>query len=514
MPTPGREVLRRLRHHLDEVRAEAARQRQSYAAIDERLRDIAGDRTQAVLELAAHALPEVSPTTIAATFSGIQADLQGILRRQEQTQAELEGRLQRCLRVVEATQAEVATLTEQLNIIVAQREQLEQQLAEQLEQDTEFQRLSGEAVQAELQLQANELRAQEVQLEASRKLPAYDRSRLFKYLLRRGYGTADYPRKGLTRQIDGWLARYIDFVRARQGYEFLQSTPARINEEVGLRREAFEALMAEVEAAHARHAEVIGLPSVLEQGAGLGDQRDRLLSRLSDEQEQVHQVEQDLERLGSQQGRFYREALERLTLFIEQTESAVLESQARATPDPIDDDLVAKVRWLSERIEQTRPEVDAMLRKSQAAESLSEGMGFVVRRAEQANLDSDRCSTDSDDAIERDIRLFREGGMRQDDLWQAIERQLQFEPTWIESSTRSSGDLMSHPTTQVLLQVLAHAAVSAVTNASRDTIRRSAERSVARRQQSRLSSSTIDRAIPDGGRGPRQQRGFSTGRGF
>ena len=101
---------------------------------------------------------------------------------------------------------QIEKVTTELDNLATKRDELESQLASRLRAHPEFQTLSEQALAAETELKRNELRVAEMRDEVAEKLPAYEKSKLFKYLHRRGYGTAEYKGKGLTKQLDGWVA--------------------------------------------------------------------------------------------------------------------------------------------------------------------------------------------------------------------------------------------------------------------------------------------------------------------
>ena len=224
-----------------------------------------------------------------------------------------------------------------------------------------------------------------------------------------------------------------------------------------------------------------------------------MLDRLAEEEEQARRIEAELFELDQQQGRFYAEALERYRSFLAETETAVLQSRAQQTPNPADDEIVSRIAWLTGEIERLQPDLARSRESAEAAEQRSEGLSFVVRRAEQANVDSQRCTTTECTAIEKDLDLFQSGAMNRNDLWQSIHRRLRFEPTWVETTAQGAGQLLNHPTSHVLLQALAHAASAALTQ--------SAQRSVQRRSQpGRIRRTKLGRPSPG--------KRFSTRGGF
>ncbi len=487
MPIPGRMVLADLRARLEQAREQTASVRREYEAVDRQVDEYVTRRGEAIVELAKHDLPDISHASIERTFAEIRDELRNILGRKERAQAEMQGRLERFRASIRELQLKVAAVAETLNGLVTRRTELEQVAAEKLKADAEFQQLSQQAIQAELQLKANEGRDEELQREAKEKLPAYQSSRLFQYLQRQKFGTPEYALTGWTRSLDRWLARLIQYEQHRRGYEVLTNLPALVAEEVERRRKDFNALMERVEAIEDRVSDEVGLTEVQREGEERGAAHEKLVGQLTEEQGRAQQVEAELTGLEQQQSRFYAEALERYVRFLNDTETTVLEARARQTSDPVDDEIVSRIAWLTNEIKNQQPDLARLNGRAQSAEQISNGLSFVVRRGEQADLDSDRCSTTNMDRINKEIDRFVSGGMNENDLWNSIREQIHFEPTWVETTVTSAGNAINHPVSQVLMSALAHAAVTAVTQtsptypSSSSTYRSSAQRSVARR---------------------------------
>lgn len=511
MPVPGRDVLANLRRRLEEARAHTAGVRQEFEAVDRQVDEFVARRGEAIVELAKHDLPDMSQSSIERTFTEIRDELKTILGRKERAQAELNGRLERFRASIRDLQQKVSAAAAELNRLVAKRSELERTTTDRLKADAEFQQLSQQAIQAEMQLKANEERTAELQREAKEKLPAYQSSRLFQYLQQRRFGTPEYVHTGWTRSMDRWLARLIHYERHRRGYEFLMHTPALVEQEVERRRGDFNNLMERIETIEDRVSDDVGLTDILRAGEVQGAAHDKLTQQLTDEQGRAQQVEAELLALDQQQGRFYTEALERYVRFLGETETAVLEARARQTTDPVDDEIVSRITFLTNEIARMQPEMGRLERRAQDAEKISEGLSFVVRRGEQSDLDSDRCSTSDPHRIEGEIDRFMSGGMNENDLWNSIREKLHFEPTWVESTVRSAGDAMNHPVSQVLMSALAHVAVAAVSQASPSSSSMSYSQSVQRSVQRRAPAAQTRRVEA---KRPAPGKRFTTRGGF
>ena len=194
--------------------------------------------------------------------------------------------------------------------------------------------------------------------ESAEKLPQYDRSRLFRYLYDRGFGTSGLQVQGLgPLDLDRWVADLIDYPNARNGYEFLKKTPELVAAEVSRRRDQFTELMKQVEAIEKAEADKVGLTAVLAEGDALGLERDRLVQRArtgsrsrprasSKALAEVDQVPEpnSTARRSSGSGRSSA-----------RPSSPCSEKRARQTPEPEDDAIVAELASLDERIDEIGP---------------------------------------------------------------------------------------------------------------------------------------------------------------
>ncbi len=265
----GKSVYQTLDASVRQTRSRLGQFDTQLKSLGEDATELITQRGETLLELAHHYLPEINRETIAGTFREIREDLRQVLaskqRRQQQLGQKLEGIETDILR----QQVELDQVTEKLDEQVAQREKLERVVAERLKADDSFPQLSDHALQAEQKLDRNEQRITEIEREADEKLPAYEQSSLFQYLHAQGYGTPGYDPpsrnrpKGrkwrITKRLDRWVARMIDFSRARRSYDFLRVTPKLMQAEVERRRTEFNALMEQIEAIEDKISDEVGL---------------------------------------------------------------------------------------------------------------------------------------------------------------------------------------------------------------------------------------------------------------
>jgi len=497
---PGRAVGEVLVRAAERVHRQLGERSSETSALDQQASELLGRRSNAFVDLARHYLPEMTLERIRGTFVEIRDDLLEVLSRKERRQREISGQLAEHRAALERQEQQLAATTDRLNEKVAERERLEKLLAERLHQSDEFKKLSEQALIAERELERNEQRVQESKDEAARKLPSYEKSRLFKYLHDRGYGTSAYRSKGLTKRMDRWVAKLIDYPRARNGYEFLRVTPELMANEVERRRDQFNALMEQVEAIEDRVSEEIGLTAVMREGQALGGQRDQIVGQIAASQDGVVACEEELLRLERPENEFYAQAVARMQDYLANLRQTQLEFKSRGTPEHQDDAIVAEVAWLNDQLQQTDRQLADLNAQRQLRERQLAGLQQVLQRFRQANFDAQRSHFSDDLAIERLVAQFLEERVSAEQLWAALRESQQFAPAWHEQRGPDFSDVFDSDFSYVLMRVLAEVAGQALRNgAYRGVERRGPIRSDQRRQS----------GLP-----PFRQRGFSNGRGF
>jgi hypothetical protein len=476
-------------------------------------RDAIRQRGEAVLELAQHYLPELNRETIANSFFEVRQELEDVLEKKQAREAELRGQWERSLDRRAELEASLDKTTEELNTLVARRGELEEKLAGLLAEDREFGELSQRAIAAEAELARNESRVGESRKEASDKLPAYKNSRMFQYLLDRGYGTPGYKKRGLTRRLDRWVARLVDFQRAKKSYNFLRVTPELMAAEVKRRRSEFDGLMEQVEAIERRHSDEIGLTQTLEQGVEVGKRRDALVSKIDTEQKQRDEVEKQIAVLSSDKSDFYQQAVARMKRFLESLEESSLDSHARKTASRKDDALVAELRRLGGQVDEARHEIVQMRETFALGQRRGADLSDLSRQFRASEFDSSRSVfKDGFDARPLLDALLR-GQTSKQAVWNAMRSHQEFLPQWVEQRWDQrggpSGGVMNNDFSYVLMRVLAEAAGAMIEHSTRQGGRSSGGwggsfPAPRRRQHS---------APPPSVRRP-SRGGFTSGRGF
>ncbi|QDU56255.1 coiled-coil domain-containing protein [Aeoliella mucimassa] len=500
----GRDILRELERAVQDARHRAEGVRADLDKLDKFMQDVIERRGESLVELAQHYLPDMSSETIAKQFREVRGHLQQLLHTKQQREKDLQTAWDDNLDRRGKLETEIDQLTHRLDELATKRDELEKVLAERLRTHSEFQTLSQQALAAETELKRNELRVAEMRDEVAAKLPAYRKSRMFQYLHRRGFGTADYRGRGLTRQLDRWVAKLVHYNKNRQGYEFLQKTPELMAAEVERRRGEFTSLMEQIEAIEDRLSDEIGLTNVLQQGTEQGKQREQCLVELRQLEDARTQIEHEIASLEQRENEYYEAGVNRLKEFLGSMEETALAIRTRATPQTTDDNIFSEIQHCNQQLRDARQQSHEDRGKLEVWHEKISGLDQVMRKFRASEFDSRRSFFSRQLDVSREVDRYLQGNNTSEGLWSTVRRYQQFvRPRYDDSSDQWNdlGGLFDSDVSHVLGNVLIEVAGEAMRQAANRSMHR---RGPARQQQRRSSHRPPHRR---GG-------GFTTGRGF
>lgn len=460
---PGRQVLQTIeatRRSLGNRVHEADRE---IDQLTREARQYVQQRAETLETLAEHYLPELTDRSIRGTFHDVQSELDSVLAKQREEHRRLQREWDQALDLRQESEAELDRVTAELDRLVDERDGLEAKLAEKLAASETFRQLSEQTLAVELEVAKNQERVEESQQEASEKLPAYENSRLFKYLVDREYGTSKYKKSGLTRYLDSWVAGLVNYRQAKPSYDFLRITPQMMAAEVERRQDEFEALMQQVDAIEQEVSDQIGLSQVLEQGMAAGKERDVLLARIEQEEAERDRLESRLQQITDSDGEHYRQAIERFKRFLGTMDDAELAARTQQTRERTDDAIYAQVAEINERLDSAKLSAQRLRASQSEARRQFADTTDIVRRFRSSEYDSVR-SYFVGLNLQASIDRYLRGEFHKEALWQELSRQQKFAPTWVEDQY-GSGDLsevLNSEFSYTLMRVLAEAAGAAM----------------------------------------------------
>jgi hypothetical protein len=428
------------------------------------------DRSEALVSLAEHYLPELTREAISETWFELRPAVSQILLRKQEHSQRADDALNLLTSQRQQQDLQLVASNHEFDQAIEAQNSVAEKVRSRLQEDPRFVQLSDRAAVAEAALERAEANLEEIDQDSVRKLPSYDGSSLFRYLHDRGFGTQQYAKRGFTRRMDRWLAKFIDYHKAKQGYEFLRRTPEQMRQIIAEDRRALDTVMDELERSRDEVAAAFGLPEKIEQSKQFQQQRAEQLKSLDAILQETEKTQNELAELEDSRGPYYREAIELFREMFAKSDSHDLKRRAQQTGEISDDQIVARlmgveseIGHIEEAARRRRQELDQM-------RSFLQDLGRLVQRFRAAQFDSSRSQFVGSLDVFEELERARDANDIQV-LWQRIRSLQRWGP-----AAEHDADQASEPLTGVLIDAMGDAAGTTMQTHARRAGTRRAQR--------------------------------------
>lgn len=189
----------------------------------------------------------------------------------------------------------------------------------------------------------------------------YEADPLFMYLWNRRFGTADYASTGLTRVLDRWVARLIDYLPARANYTMLNEIPARLREHADRQAAEIEQERLKLETVE-MDASVVAGAAVVKTALDVAKRNlaaaEETLAKTAAALAVIDREHDDA--IAGAQDPLYAEAVELIAQSDAKSDIRALMAEARQTRTPDDETMVRRIEALEYQIEAADKEVAAI----------------------------------------------------------------------------------------------------------------------------------------------------------
>ncbi|MGB7343743.1 MAG: hypothetical protein WBD20_06000 [Pirellulaceae bacterium] len=462
MPISGPVVHQQLMAGYTNAQAALKSARESISDTKEQRDQLDDTRGEALVDLAEHYLPELTRDAIRTTWVEIRSTVAQIIERKESHCSQLRQSLDRLNLNRDQEESRLVSITERRDAALDVQHSIAEEVESALRQDQEFAQLSDRAAVAEAALERAEANLNEIEQDAASKLPAYDNSKLFRYLYDQGFGTPKYPKRGFTRRMDRSIAKLIDFNKAKQGYEFLKTTPEQMRKIIATDRQSFDTVMLELERRRDQVALEKGLLEKIQLVEQLQAENNAQVQQLDELRQKTETTEHELTDLENTRGPYYREAITVFRDMLDRADTRDLARRARSTAEITDDQIVAQLSGVQSDIENLDTAAKQRRDEIRLRQEFLDALGRMIQQFRASEFDSSRSQfVGSLDIVEE---LHRGRDARDVDyLWDKIRESQRWGPTAVEQLTK----VATHPLTQILINAMAHAAGGALENHAR-----------------------------------------------
>lgn len=210
-------------------------------------------------------------------------------------------------------------------------------------------------------------KAAKAEAERAEKEQPYAADPLFMYLWQRQYGTAGYTAGGITRMLDGWVARLIGYGEARANFAALTEIPRRLMQYVGRLEDSAARAQAAIEA-NVHEAVTRKAGRDLSAGIALVEQRLAEAETGVSEREAAFDLLSDaVARLADGDDENLAAAVDALSKSLASTGFRQLLAEAQRTATSRDDEVLARIQnaaghldSIGGRAEERRRQLDAL----------------------------------------------------------------------------------------------------------------------------------------------------------
>lgn len=424
------------------IKDEQARTRQldaELARANDELMKLDAERNREHKELAKLRIGFLADSDILQRLDDADRQVLALLRRRDTALQAIREQLDAAEAAREQLEAQRAAVADEIEGIAAEIDKVEASVQESLKADAGYQAQVRKAHEAERVAVHADEKATQSEQELEAKGASYRADPLFMYLYQRKFGTSEYRGGGLTRWLDGRVAKVIGYHDARPNYARLLELPQRLREHadfVGAVSDEEFARLKELDA-EARAAAGIGR---LEQELGAAEARLAQADEDIAKAAEAYQAElAEAERYAVGEDPEFQQAVAYLSSEFGREDVSALRREALATPFPDDDLIVARLLDLeAERARQAQ----SLLELKQVAEANRKRVSELEQIRQEftkRNYDAPGNTFANGAMVASVIGQLVMGALTKDAFWRVLQQQRRYDPRRADPTFGSGG---------------------------------------------------------------------------
>ncbi|MGD1999265.1 MAG: hypothetical protein PVG52_02220 [Desulfobacterales bacterium] len=422
----GRDQLAIIDQHITTARRDMQTSNSRLEAANQQLVEVRNQLVQEFRHLAEFRLDELAAGRIITQMDETDRTVLKLLERRSQALAQLE-------REIEQSQTKQAELEQERSREARRRDELLKQIdeaaaeiKEELGRQEAYRKLEEKAEEESRRAERAQKKAAQAEADREEKGKPYRQDPLFMYLWQRRYLTPDYSGGGITRMLDGWVAKMINYADARSNYYMLTELPLRLREHAD-RQESLAAQavqkLREMEAAALEVEPIIKNQELLQ---SVQKSLQESETRIEEEEKRHASLLEQRSAHASGSDELSRQAIELQVSEIKNDSLTNLYMQAKMTNNPDDDLIVSRIRELQEQEEALLAEVQNLQSQIHQHQKNYREIEELRRRFRRRSYDSDHSFFPSGFELAALLGLLMSGRASGGDVWDRIDRDQQF----------------------------------------------------------------------------------------
>jgi len=423
MALKGKSVYSTIEEKLNDLRDKSRNVGDSLSNTENKINLLVATREEYFGDLATFYLPELNEVeTMKCTIKAMQSKVQSIFMAKQKHRKELEATIETHYENKKVLNDELSKVNTDIDEAKIKRDTLQAEALGLLNDDTNYKNTVAQATELHDKVARNILRLEEMNKEVKQKLPAFETDKVFQYLLRKNFGTANYTASGLVKKLDEWAAKKSDYQDNKKNYDILKSMPGLMSVELDSRKERLEKLIAAGRAMEDKYSEQTGLTAIIKTGKRLTEKRSKLLAQIDENDTFYTRYSQDLLGHASTKDEYHRQAVDELREYLQGQNIIALRNKAKTTPSDKDDGIVDKIDSVDALIIHRKNEAKELHEKHADISAKYEELNGLLSKYRHKDYDDSDSRFKSGLDIENLLTQFLAGRIGADSIWSDLSR--------------------------------------------------------------------------------------------
>ena len=275
--------------------------------------------------------------------------------------------------------------------------------------------------------------------EQDSKGASYRSDPLFMYLYDRGYGTTSYRARGLTRWLDGKVARLIGYHDARPNYARLLDLPLRLREHAEWVGAQADEEFAKLKVLDEQARSAAGIEDLERSRAEVSDRIEKVDAEIHAAAEANQQLLIEAETHAKGEDAAFVQAVAYLSSEFGREEVRDLRQQALTTPFPDDDVIVSQVLDLEAEKSRHSATVAELKEVAEANRKRLGELEQIRREFTQRQYDVPGSTFSNGNMVAAVLSQLLMGALSKDSFWNVLQQQRRYNPPRSDPTFGSGG---------------------------------------------------------------------------
>jgi chromosome segregation ATPase len=422
----GMDQLAVISQHIDTARSALDSLHQRKEAANQQLLQLRNQMTDAYRNLARFRMDELAADRVVTHLDETDRAVSKLLDRRAQAMQALDPAIEQSASHLTSLSTEREQTIQKRDALIKQIDDHAADIKTQLSGQESYQTQEELVVETAAKAERADQKATQAEADQTEKGQSYRKDPLFMYLWQRRYMTPEYKGHGLTRTLDGWVAKLINYADARSNYYMLTELPLRLREHADRQKgiaDQAEQDLRRVEADALDNEEMRRLKAALEETLKA---LETIEQHIEEEEGRHASLLEQRSQYSSGADDISRQAIELQLSEIKDDSLANLYMEAKMTPKPDDDVIVSRIRDLQKEEKKIEDEIAALQSQERQQQKSYKELEDLRRQYRRRGFDSGFSYFPSGFDMAALLAMLMSGRSSGRDVWGRIDRDQQF----------------------------------------------------------------------------------------